>query len=95
MIKVKWLGALFAISLVIYISQEQFSIINTRSAKIIQDSLKDCTNVGVIGLVEMPRSIQFKKIPSIPSEHVFIKEISQFVEIAIMARFPINLSRNF
>ena len=81
-IKVKWLGALFAISLVIYISQEQFSIINTRSAKIIQDSLKDCTNVGVIGLVEMPRSIQFKKIPSIPSEHVFIKEISQFVDRA-------------
>jgi hypothetical protein len=81
-IKVKWLGALFAISLVIYISQEQFNVISTRSTQIIQDSLKNCSNIGVIGKVEMPQSVQFKKIPSIPREYIFIKEMSQFVDRA-------------
>lgn len=81
-LKPKWLGPLFAFSILMFIGCNEFYMLSERSNKIIQESLKNCSKIGVIGEVEISKSINQHKIPSIPSEYTFAKDVGLFVDQA-------------
>jgi hypothetical protein len=81
-IKPKWLGSLFAFLLLMFISYSEFNMLSERSNKMIKESLNNCSKIGVIGNVEISKSANHHKIPSIPSEYTLAKDIALFADQA-------------